>query len=249
MSRFTAALIAPLTEPSPSSAPVEEEVTVTGRESTFTGKIGSSDAVFHLKFEGGERVSGSYTQGGSTYRLEGSHHPKNKLSLDEYTGDKITAHLDLTRSTTNNAVHWDGTMRNTAPDNRTFQVSFERPLANTTASPSVPATTSSPDESNEAAGEYTFSGKVGATDAIFHLKFGGPEHVTGDYIQNGVTYRLQGRHPKGKLLLDEYTQDRLTAHLNLTRTDSASDLGWEGTMQNTPPDNRVFKVFFSRPRK
>ncbi len=235
--------------PSPSPAPVEEEVNVTGKEYTFTGKIGFSDAVFHLKFENGERVIGNYNRGGSTYRLEGTHHPKNKLSLDEYTGDKVTAHLDLTRSNTTNMVHWDGTMRNTPPDNRTFHVSFERPFANTTASPSVPPITSNQEESNEATGEYTYSGKIGAGDAIFHLKFGGPEHVTGDYIQKGVTYRLQGRHPKGKLLLDEYTQDRLTAHLNLTRDESASDLRWEGTMQNTPPDNRVFKVFFSRPRK
>ena len=234
---------------SPSPAPIQEEVDVTGREYTFTGKIGFSDAVFHLRFENGERVNGSYTHGTSTYRLEGTHHPKNKLSLDEYTGEKITAHLDLTRANTSNMVHWEGTMRNTPPDNRTFRVSLERPFSNTAASASVPPTTSSPGENNEAVGEYAFSGKVGSTDAIFHLKFEGTEHVTGDYVQKGVTYRLEGRHPKGKLLLDEYTQDRLTAHLNLTRDESASDLRWEGTMHNTPPDNRVFKVFFSRPRQ
>ena len=234
--------------PSPAVAAVEEEVNDAGREYTFTGKIGFTDAVFHIKFENGDRVTGNYNRAGSTYRLEGTHH-KNKLSLDEFTRDKLTARLDLTRSNTFNMVHWEGTMRNTPPDNRTFHVSFERPFANTTASPSVPPTTSSQEESNEAAGEYTYSGKVGATDAIFHLKFGGPEHVTGDYIQKGVTYRLQGRHPKGKLLLDEYTGDHLSAHLNLTRDESASDFRWEGTMHNTPPDNRVFKVFFSRPRQ
>jgi len=234
--------------PSPSPAPIEEEANIPGREYTFTGKIGSSDAVFRLKFENGERVIGNYNRAGFTYRLEGTHH-KNKLSLDEYTGDKLTAHLDLTRSNADNAVHWDGTMRNTPPDNRSFHVSFERPFANTPTSPSVPPTTSSQEESTEAAGEYTYSGKVGASDAIFHLKFGGPEHVTGDYNQKGVTYRLQGRHPKGKLLLDEYTQDRVTAHLNLTRDESANDIRWEGTMHNTPPDDRVFKVFFSRPRQ
>jgi hypothetical protein len=234
---------------SPSSVPVEEEVNVTGREYTFTGKIGFRDAVFHLRFESGERVSGNYIQGGSTYRLEGTHPLKNRLSLDEYTGDKLTAHLDLVRANTSSMVHWEGTMRNAPPDNRTFRVSFERPFANATTSASVPPTTSSPEESNEAAGDYTYSGKVGATDAIFHLKFEGPEHVTGNYAQKGVTYRLEGRHPKGKLLLDEYTQDRVTAHLNLTRDESANDIRWEGTMHNTPPDNRVFKVFFSRPRQ
>jgi hypothetical protein len=233
---------------SPSPALAQEEVNVTGREYTFTGKIGMSDAVFHLRFENGDRVSGNYTRGSSTYRLEGAHPFKNRLSLDEYTGEKVTAHLDLTRANTINMVHWEGTMRNTPPDNRTFHVSFERPFANAIVSASVPPTTSSPGDSNEAPGEYTYSGKVGAGDAIFHLKFEGPEHVTGNYTQKGVTYRLEGRHPKGRLLLDEYTQDRVTAHLNLTRDESASDIRWEGTMHNTPPDNRVFKVFFSRPR-
>ncbi|MEY2497272.1 MAG: hypothetical protein QOD12_828 [Verrucomicrobiota bacterium] len=238
---------APTLSASPSSAPLQEEANVTGKEYTFTGKVGMSEAVFHLRFENGDRVSGNYTHGSSTYRLEGTHPFKNRLSLDEYTGEKITAHLDLTRANTINTVHWEGTMRNTPPDNRTFRIWFERPFANTIAS--VPPATSSPGENNEAAGEYTYSGKIGAADAIFRLKFEGPDHVTGTYTCKGATYRLEGRHPKGKLLLDEYTQDRLSAHLNLTRTESASDLGWEGTMHNTPPDNRVFKVFFSRPRQ
>src|SRR5437763_16863184 len=97
-------------------------------------------------------------------------------------------------------VHWEGTMRNTPPDNRPFHVSFERPFANTTTSPSVPPITSSQEESNEPAAAYTYSGKVGDTDALFHRSFGGPEPVTGDYLQQGVTYRLQGRHPKRNLL-------------------------------------------------
>jgi hypothetical protein len=234
---------------SPSSASGPEEANVPGREYTFTGKIGFSDAVFHLRFESGERVSGNYTQKGSTYRLEGTHHPKNKLALSEYTGDKLTARLDLTRTILSDVIRWEGTMRNTPPDNRTFPVSFERPYANTTVTAPTAPPTSNPAGGNETVGDYTYSGKVGATDAIFRLKFEGAEHVAGNYTQKGVTYRLEGRHPKGKLLLDEYTQDRVTAHLNLTRDESASDIRWEGTMHNTPPDNRVFKVFFSRPRQ
>ena len=235
----------PLASPSP--APLQEEVNVTGKEYTFTGKVGMSDAVFHLRFESGDRVSGNYIQGGSTYRLEGTHYARNKLSLDEYTGEKITAHLDLTRANTINMVHWEGTMRNTPPANRTFRIWFERPFANATAS--APPTTSNAGETNEAAGDYTYSGKVGTADAIFHLKFEGPEHVTGNYTCKGATYRLEGRQPKGKLLLEEYTQDRLSAHLNLAHDESANDIRWEGTMHNTPPDNRVFKVFFSRPKQ
>lgn len=233
---------------SPSTAPVQEEVNVTGKEYTFTGKVGMSDAVFHFRFENGERVTGTYTSGSSTYRLEGTHHPKNKLSLDEYTGEKVTAHLDLTRANTINMVHWEGTMRNTPPDNRTFRVWFERPFANTLTSSPSPSATANPAGAGETIGEFTYSGKIGVGEAVFRLKFDG-ERVTGNYTQKGNTYRLEGRHSTGKLGLDEYTRGRVSAHLNLTRDESAADIHWEGTMRNTPPDNRVFPVSFSRPRQ
>ncbi|HEY8835898.1 MAG TPA: hypothetical protein VIM09_09970, partial [Chthoniobacterales bacterium] len=64
-----------------------------------------------------------------------------------------------------------------------------------------------------------------------------------------LVLRLEGRNPKGKLFLDEYTRDRLTARIELTLNDSGSEIRWEGTMYNTPPDNRVFPVSFARPRK
>jgi hypothetical protein len=61
--------------------------------------------------------------------------------------------------------------------------------------------------------------------------------------------RLEGHNPKGKLLLDEYTRDQLTARIELTIKDSPNEIRWEGTMRNTPPDNRVFPVSLTRPRK
>ena len=233
---------------SPSSAPLQEEVTIAGNEYVFTGRVGSTDAVFRLRFEAGDRVTGTYTQKGSTYRLEGTHHPKNKLSLDEYTADKVTAHLDLMRTNMSDVIRWEGIMRNTPPDNRTFRVFFERPYRNTSTPSPSPVTSSNPSGGRETVGEYTYSGKVGAGDAVFRLKFDG-ERVTGNYTQKGLTYRLEGRNPKGRLILDEYTQNRLTAHFDLTLDESAADIRWEGTMHNTPPDNRFFQVSFSRPRQ
>jgi hypothetical protein len=227
----------------PSTANGNESV----RESTYFGKIGTSDAIFRLRFEAGDRVAGTYSQGGSTYRLEGRH-PKGKLLLDEYTGERITAHLELASTDPAN-TRWEGTMRNTPPDNRVFPVSFGESPA--TAAPSVdsleiarsaPGVTESP-------GEYTYSGKIGGSDASFRLRFEAGDRVTGTYSQKGSTYRLEGRNPKGKLVLNEYTGDRLTAHIELSLVDSANVIRWEGTMRNTPPDNRVFPVSFSRPRK
>jgi hypothetical protein len=210
-----------------------------GREYTYFGKVGTSDAIFRLRFEAGDRVTGTYSQGGSTYRIEGRH-PKDKLSLDEYTGERITAHIELASANSANS-RWEGIMRNTPPDNRVFPVSL---------GDSPPATSSvTSSEISESPGEHTYSGKIGGGDASFRLRFEAGDRVTGSYSQKGSTYRLEGRHVKGKLLLDEYTGERVSAHLELASADSANAIRWEGTMRNTPPDNRVFPVSFSRPKK
>ena len=134
-----------------------------------------------------------------------------------------------------------------APTAPKTQPVVEQPIA-----PSSPAATSaatdaaSPPASTETGREQTFTGKVGAKEATFRLRFEPGGHVTGTYTQGGATYRLDGRHPKGKLLLDEYTGERISAHLELNLVESSTSDRWEGTMRNTPPDNRVFPVFFER---
>lgn len=159
--------------------------------------------------------------------------------LDEYTGERITAHIELASANSANS-RWEGIMRNTPPDNRVFPVSLGD-------SPS--ATLSVTSEISESPGEYTYSGKIGRGDASFRLRFETGDRVTGSYSQKGLTYRLEGHHLKGRLLLDEYTGERVSAHLELALADAANVVRWEGTMRNTPPDNRVFPVSFSRPKK
>jgi hypothetical protein len=105
--------------------------------------------------------------------------------------------------------------------------------------------------SREILGEYTYKGNVGPYEASFRLKFEPGERVTGTYtmpVNKGLVLRLEGRNPTGKMYLDEYTRDRLSAHIELTLNLTANEIRWEGTMYNTPPDNRVFHVTFSRPR-
>jgi TIR domain len=231
-----------------SSAPAPGEPP---REHTFIGKVGAKEATFRLRFEQGAHVVGTYTQGGSTYRLEGRH-PKGKMLLDEYTGERLTAHIELNLVVeTATRIRWEGTMRNTPPDNRVlpiyFERSFERPSAATTPS-SAPLV----QENSGGAGDYAYQGTVGPYEANLQLHFEPSGRVTGTYTlatNKNLVLRLEGRNPKGKLFLDEYTRDRLSARLELTLDESASDIRWEGTMYNTPPDNRVFPVSFSRSRK
>ena len=97
--------------------------------------------------------------------------------------------------------------------------------------------------------ENTYLGQVGSSEATFRLRFGPTGRVSGTYTQNGRTFRLEGQNPTGKLLLEEYTDARLTSRIELTRKNSGGDIRWEGTMHNTPPDNRSFPVWFSRHRK
>jgi len=99
--------------------------------------------------------------------------------------------------------------------------------------------------------EYTYKGMVGPYEAAFRLKFELGERVSGSYtmpVNKGLVLRLEGRNPKGKLYLDEYTHERLSAHIELTLNSSGNEIRWEGTMYNTPPDNRVFPVSFTRSR-
>lgn len=218
------------------------------REHIFTGKVGAKEAVFRLRFESGAHVVGTYTQGGTTYRLEGRH-PKGRMLLDEYTGEKLTAHIELNLVTeTATQVRWEGTMRNTPPDNRVLPVYFERsPMA---TSPSNSAD-SLPENSGTSA-DYAYQGTVGPYQGSFQLHFEPTGRVTGTYTlatNKNLVLRLEGRNPKGKLFLDEYTRDRLSARLELSLKDSPDEIRWEGTMYNTAPDNRVFPVSFARPRK
>jgi hypothetical protein len=115
--------------------------------------------------------------------------------------------------------------------------------------PAVPASPANSTKATEAGRDYTYAGRIGSKEATFRLRFDTGERVTGTYTQGAATYRLEGRNPQGKLFLDEYTGERISARIELTLKESASDIRWEGTMSNTPPDNRVLPVTFARPRK
>ena len=235
--------VAPI--PSESSTPAVSE---TPREYVFSGKVGNKEAIFRLRFEQGGHVVGTYTQGGLTYRLEGRH-PKGRMLLDEYTGERLTAHIELNLIESAALIRWEGTMRNTPPDNRVLPIYFERTVG---PGPAPSAATASVESESSGAGDYSYQGTVGPYDASFQLHFESSGRVTGTYVlatNKNLVLRLEGRNPKGKLLLDEYTRDKLSAHIELTLNDSANEIRWEGTMHNTPPDNRVFPVSFARPRK
>jgi hypothetical protein len=50
------------------------------------------------------------------------------------------------------------------------------------------------------------------------------------------------------MFLDEYTGERLTARIEVNLVESGAVIRWEGTMRNTPPDNRILPIYFERPR-
>jgi hypothetical protein len=129
-------------------------------------------------------------------------------------------------------------------------VTTSSPPAVTPTSPSVspaPNDTSTEPALNEPVREHAFAGKVGAKEAAFRLRFE-QGHVTGTYSQGRSTYRLEGRHVKAKMTLEEYTGERVTAHIDVNLVESGAVIRWEGTMRNTPPDNRVLPIYFERPR-
>jgi hypothetical protein len=242
----TAMPLAAVRSPATTTSPSRKSAT----EQTFAGKIGAKEATFRLRFEPDGRVTGTYSQSGSTYRLEGRS-AQNKLLLDEFTGERITAHLELARNESGGSNRWEGTMRNTPPDNRIFPVVFEN-APSSAASSQVPEASSTSADTGGPVGDYSYQGRVGPYEAAFQLRFEPSGRVSGTYTlatNKNLVLRLEGRNPKGRLFLDEYTHDRLSARIELSLIESASDIRWEGTMYNTPPDNRVFPVSFARPRK
>lgn len=91
--------------------------------------------------------------------------------------------------------------------------------------------------------EAKYDAQIGGSPVVFHLTTEN-EKVSGTYSQDDKTYRILGRYEKQYLLLDEYTGERLTAHIKLSPV--GSDGGWEGTMSNVYPDKKQYPVSLSR---
>jgi hypothetical protein len=92
-------------------------------EQVLRGTIGGGEAVFHLKLDDDGSVNGSYSQGGKSYRIEGTWKP-GRMSLDEYTGEKLTAHIKLTLDDLETT--WTGTMHNVYPDKNQYPISLSK---------------------------------------------------------------------------------------------------------------------------
>ena len=116
----------------------------------------------------------------------------------------------------------------------------------------VPSPTPIPSSSwTENSGDYTYRGKVGPYDATFQLHFAADGRVTGSYIldvNKRLTLRLEGNNPSGRLRLEEYTGEKLTAHLDLDLKRTAKEIRWEGMMYNVHPNTNTYNVYLSRPR-
>jgi hypothetical protein len=94
-------------------------------QQVLRGTIGDSEAVFRLNWSGDEKtVSGTYSQGSKTYRIKGTGKPGH-MSLDEYTGERLTAHIKLTLDDLE--TYWTGTMYNVYPDKNQYPVKLLRP--------------------------------------------------------------------------------------------------------------------------
>lgn len=94
--------------------------------------------------------------------------------------------------------------------------------------------------------EQVLRGTIGGGDAVFHLKLDDDGSVNGSYSQGGKSYRIGGTWKPGRMSLDEYTGERLTAHIKLTLDDLETT--WSGTMYNVYPDKSQYPVSVSKSR-
>lgn len=91
--------------------------------------------------------------------------------------------------------------------------------------------------------EEVLRGHIGGSEAVFRLRTEDGK-VTGTYSQGDKSYRIQGRSKEGRLLLDEFTGERLTAHIKLDFDDR--ERRWNGTMVNVSPNNNQYPVELTR---
>ena len=92
--------------------------------------------------------------------------------------------------------------------------------------------------------EQVLRGTIGGGEAVFHLKLDDDGSVNGSYSQEGKSYRIRGTWKPGHMSLDEYTGERLTAHIKLTLNDLETT--WSGTMYNVYPDKSQYPVSVSK---
>jgi hypothetical protein len=109
--------------PAPATRPPAVEI---GQEYAYSGNVGKSAATFRLRFESGGRVTGTYSQNGKTFRLEGTN-PTGKMVLFEFTGEQKTARLELALQDSGTEIRWEGNMFNISPNTNVYPVSFSRP--------------------------------------------------------------------------------------------------------------------------
>ena len=96
----------------------------------------------------------------------------------------------------------------------------------------------------------TYEGKVGKLAAVFDITFKEDDIVSGSYShpkRPGVTYGLIGHNREaGKLYLEEWTGDKLSARCYLEKRLTDTHIIWEGEMRNT--DGRTFPMEMKRER-
>jgi hypothetical protein len=92
-------------------------------EQVIRGTIGGSEAVFRLNTNDDGTINGTYSQGSKTYRIKGTGQPGH-MSLDEYTGERLTAHIKLTLDDLETT--WTGTMYNVYPNKNQYPVSLSK---------------------------------------------------------------------------------------------------------------------------
>lgn len=119
---------------------------------TYAGDVGGLAAIYDLRWHDDGSVTGTYrypAKPGIVYTLRGNNHTKGKLYLEEYTGGKLTATCDLSKSLSDSRIVWSGIMKNT--DGRQFRMSMSRDRTRSGSGTVSPSTVSAPSGGTSAA--------------------------------------------------------------------------------------------------
>lgn len=197
------------------------------QDRTYSGKVGTREAIFTLRWQDEDLVTGSYfCPSGKriSYELRGENKTTGCLNLDEYTHGQLTAKIVLQKAGDRGKITWQGTMHNL--DGRKLPVSFTR-------TSSIPA----PKTSAVSAGSREYLAIWGRTRVTCMLDWGKDGTVRGTMSDpsTGEAMQIQGDNPQDGLLRLNWQRGGQLESAELNKSVTSKGIVWQGWLSIGKP--------------
>ena len=197
------------------------------QDRTYAGKVGRLEAIFTLRWQDGDLVTGSYfcPSGKSiSYELRGENKINGRLNLDEFTHGQLTAKIVLQKIDKMGKISWQGTMHNV--DGRKLPVSFTR-----TSSVPAPKTSAVSTSSRE----YLAIWDRTRVTCMLDWSRDGTVRGTMRDPSTGEAMEIQGSNPQEGLLRLNWQRGGQLESAELNKSLTSKGIVWQGWLSSGKP--------------